>query len=732
MHRISGRRLGALVLACAATALAAPAGALAESSSAPASSGGSGSGSAAAGLIDAGTNHTCAIVRGGALRCWGANATAAGPTGALGLGPGGASALGDDELPSSVPAVDVGGPVASVSAGGTTTCALLENGDVNCFGNNQWGLTGRGSAAATFGVEQTPAAAGPALLGGPARAISSGTQVTCAIMAADGAVRCFGAGTQGATGQGGTAHVGDDEAPADVPPVPLPRPAVAVSAGITHACALLDDGEVRCWGANDSGQLGIGRNSGDDVRIGDQAGEVPLPVDLGGARATAVSASNFFTCALIENGDVRCWGSNAYGQLGLGDKVTRGAREAPGSLPAVALGGRAVAVNSGRYHVCALLENGEMRCWGRNNDGQLGLGTVANLGDDELPSSAPAVALGAGRTAVAVTPGSGHTCAVLDDGGVRCWGTGDDGRLGTADTIKVGDDEPASEGPLAGLGDVVTWARANLALTVTSDRAQLTAGEQATATVTIVNHGPDRAGPARVTLAAIGGLALADDGPGGWEIAPLAPGEQVERRLPVRAGAPGAGRLEATLESLPTAWHRDGDASDDSAVAAIAIVAVEPPVDPPLDPPVVTPPAVDPPALDQPAPLPPVAAPAPSGRPDVRQTTVAAVARARLGRDGTAIVARVRCAAGAGTCAVAAARTVAVRIGDRRHLLQVRVGSRSKAGVVPVRVRATGTAARALRRLGDGRSVRVRLRIVVRVDRQRLVRTVTAKLRAAS
>ena len=96
------------------------------------------------------------------------------------------------------------------------------------------------------------------------------------------------------------------------------------------------------------------------------------------------------------------------------------------SLPTVALGtGRtAVAITAGNYHTCALLDDGSVKCWGYNDYGQLGLGDTADrgVGAGEMGDSLPAVALGTGRTAVAITSGSYHTCALLDDASVKCWG----------------------------------------------------------------------------------------------------------------------------------------------------------------------------------------------------------------------------------------------------------------------------------------------------------------------
>ena len=196
------------------------------------------------------------------------------------------------------------------------------------------------------------------------------------------------------------------------------------------------------------GQLGLGDtgNRGDDP--GEMGDNLPA-VDLGtGRTATAISAGGDHTCALLDNGAVKCWGDNGYGQLGLGDTANRGddAGEMGDNLPAVDLGtGRtATAISAGDDHTCALLDNGTVKCWGANTIGQLGLGDTANRGDGpgEMGDNLPAVDLGTGRTATAISAGGSHTCALLDNGAVKCWGYNTSGQLGLGDTEHRGD-EPA-------------------------------------------------------------------------------------------------------------------------------------------------------------------------------------------------------------------------------------------------------------------------------------------------
>jgi hypothetical protein len=190
---------------------------------------------------------------------------------------------------------------------------------------------------------------------------------------------------------------------------------------------------------------------GDDEAPGSVA-----PVDLGaGRRALAISAGAYHTCALLDNARVRCWGSSSLGQLGYGNKDTIGDDETPGSVSYVDLGAgrRALAVSAGTYHTCALLDGGAVRCWGEGEDGRLGYGNRNDIGDDETPGGFGPVDLI--LPAVAISAGARHTCAVLDSGKVRCWGYGADGELGYGNTHSIGDNEtPASVKPV-GAGDLL-------------------------------------------------------------------------------------------------------------------------------------------------------------------------------------------------------------------------------------------------------------------------------------
>ena len=200
-----------------------------------------------------------------------------------------------------------------------------------------------------------------------------------------------------------------------------------LSAGHHHTCAILDNGDLKCWGRDNSGQLGDGGSNTDTNAPSSTA------IDLGtGRTAVAISAGEVHTCAILDNGDLKCWGSDSHGQLGDGGPAWTSNNPtnlyAPSST-AIDLGsGRtAVAVSVGAYHTCAILDNGDAKCWGRDYSGQLGDGGINT--DTNAPSST-AIDLGTGRTAVAVAGGTHHTCAILDNGDLKCWGYDYHGQLG--------------------------------------------------------------------------------------------------------------------------------------------------------------------------------------------------------------------------------------------------------------------------------------------------------------
>ncbi len=406
------------------------------------------------GRLDAGGAHTCAIYNGGSVRCWGE--AAAGQ-----LGYGSTTDIGDSEAVNTAGPVNlgVGRTAVALAAGTAHTCAILDNGTVRCWGEGADGRLGYGNTN-KIGDDETPNTAGPVNLGTgrTAVAITAGDKHTCALLD-NGTVRCWGKGDFGRLGYGNADEIGDNETPNTAGPVFLGfgRTAVAIAAGVEHTCAILNNGSVRCWGEGAAGRLGYGNTNdiGDDDFPGFSG-----PVSLGtGRTAVAITAGDHHTCAVLDNGTVRCWGDAANGRVGYGNATDIGDDEAVSTAGPVDLGaGRtALAITAGSAHTCAVLDNNTLRCWGEGDLGRLGYANQSDIGDNEVPGSVGPVNLGAGRTAVVVTAGTAHTCSVLDDGTVRCWGDAAAGRVGYGNLTDIGDDEaPGTAGPVTLGGTVST------------------------------------------------------------------------------------------------------------------------------------------------------------------------------------------------------------------------------------------------------------------------------------
>lgn len=296
---------------------------------------------------------------------------------------------------------------------------------------------------------------------GDPTAISAGYYHSCALLP-EGRVKCWGRNDSGELGLGdqqtrgfGPNHMGDN-----LPAVDLGTgvKAIGIAAGTFHTCALLSNEKVKCWGGNGSGQLGLGdknaRGTGPN-----QMGDKLLAVDLGtGVTAKAIAAGYSHTCALLSDGAIKCWGSGLL--LGLGTTEDHGSapNEMGNNLPAVDLGTgvTATAITVGEIHTCALLSDGRVKCWGGNGVGQLGLGDQQDRGHqpNQMGDKLPAVNLGAGLKAKAISAGHAHTCALLSDDTVKCWGINDAGQLGLDDAQNRGDglNEMGDDLPTVNLG----------------------------------------------------------------------------------------------------------------------------------------------------------------------------------------------------------------------------------------------------------------------------------------
>jgi alpha-tubulin suppressor-like RCC1 family protein len=396
--------------------------------------------------VTAAGEHSCAY--GDILKCWGNSWV-----GQLGLGDSLERGSQPGQMGDFLATVNLGTgrTVVSLASGYEHTCALLDNGQVKCWGANAHGQLGQGDTA---GRGYSSASMGDGLLavnlgtGRTAKAVAAGEYSSCALLD-NGQVKCWGANVYGQLGLGDTNDRGDvpNEMGDALPAVSLGtgRTAKTVAINFGFACAILDNDTLKCWGANGYGQLGAG-----DGRWHGNApntmGDNLLPVALGtGRKAAGIGLGQVHACAVLDNGQLKCWGSNSDGQLGLGDTRDRGAlaQDLGDGLPAVDLGsGRtARAVVGGDYHTCALLDNNSVKCWGDNRMGQLGQGDTRPRGAaaNQMGSNLPAINLGAGRTATALAAGMWHNCAILDNLSVKCWGLNSNGQLGVGDTNNRGD-----------------------------------------------------------------------------------------------------------------------------------------------------------------------------------------------------------------------------------------------------------------------------------------------------
>ena len=195
--------------------------------------------------------------------------------------------------------------------------------------------------------------------------------------------------------------------------------AVSVSVGDSMACAVLNDGKLKCWG--NGSYLGIG-STGGSTRI-------PMEVDLGSGRtAKSVSIGKGFACVILDDDTLKCWGANNYGQLGVGDTTTR---DAP-TVVNLGSGRTAKAVVCAEYNTCVLMDDNNIKCWGILEYSGYWKACVgcSSSGKIESPRS-DALDLGSGRTAKVMGRGKVHTCAILDDDTLKCWGANSGGELGT-------------------------------------------------------------------------------------------------------------------------------------------------------------------------------------------------------------------------------------------------------------------------------------------------------------
>lgn len=300
----------------------------------------------------------------------------------------------------SMSAASVSYTAVKVASGQYFTCALLSNGRIKCWGNNQYGQLGQGDVTARGD--------GPGEMGSNLAYIDLGSS--------DGS----------------------------------PLLAIDVQAGLNHACALMSDGRVKCWGRNHQGQLGLG----DTATRGDAPGEMGdnlAFVDLGkNMTARQIELGGDFSCAILKTNKVKCWGANGSGQLGRENTTAVGnlPNQMGDNLATINLGGdgSVKALAAGLEHICALLSSNNLKCWGLNDIGQLGVGDNINRGDaantmgDNLKVVDVVDFLLGPASSTAISAGTSHTCVLSQLGQMKCWGDNFAGQLGIGSAIaEVGD-----------------------------------------------------------------------------------------------------------------------------------------------------------------------------------------------------------------------------------------------------------------------------------------------------
>ena len=344
-----------------------------------------------------------------------------------------------------------------VAAGDEFSCALLTDGTGMCWGLGEKGQRGDGT--------YTQISLVPVAIQGltNASALSAGYNHACALLT-DGTMRCWGSNTRGQLGNPSTSGSAVPVAVLNVSGV------LAIASGAFHTCALLQDHTVRCWGDNDNGQLGDGTMTTSFT-----------PVTVSGlSNVAAISAGGSHTCAVLTGGPIQCWGNNYQGQLGDGSLT-------PSPTPVQVAGiTNAADVGGGWAHTCARLSDGTLRCWGE--------GTSGELGDGAMQNAPRPVAVSGVSTAIGLTAGWWHhSCALLSDATVRCWGGNDWGQFGNGTTSGSGV-------PVAMSGPGITWRSSNTAVAtidgagrasgvvagVTTITATDASGATATTTLTVV------------------------------------------------------------------------------------------------------------------------------------------------------------------------------------------------------------------------------------------------------
>ncbi len=408
-----------------------------------------------------GLQSGCAIGASGNIKCWGD-----GSEGQLGLGNTQNIGDSIDETGTDLPFVSLGtnASIDKIVMGEDHSCALFTNGSVKCWGESS--VLGLGYSSSNGGFGDGYLETGDTLpfmqfpTGRTATMLEAGKSHTCAVMDNNDLI-CWGDNSKGQLGLGDTDKRGDATGEIGsnfaVTSVPTGRTIDSMALGWDHTCVVWDNYSVSCWGGNDNGQLGLDSTTD----IGDGAAEMGDNLDFLGlpGAASAITAGDGFTCAIIDdsgNDRAFCWGLNDYGQLGI-ESTTDVGDGSGGSMSSISnadLTYEVLSIDAGEDHVCAIVQFGSykpVQCWGNGADGRLGYGSQDNRGTgpgstNGMGSNLPYVRLTSSNTHYAynvndVEVGAGTTCVRVANGwnDVICWGDNGIGQLGYGDTEDRGD-----------------------------------------------------------------------------------------------------------------------------------------------------------------------------------------------------------------------------------------------------------------------------------------------------
>lgn len=345
--------------------------------------------------LSSGGEHNCGLTSDGRAYCWGANGHVGGR-----LGDG--TQLNRHEPQAVTGGIEFRSIVAAPLAGGETmrnafSCGLSNAGETYCWGGNfsqQLGIPG--------GNRLSP----QQVVGAPAfEQLALGAQHACARTAAD-ETYCWGGNFYGMLGRGG---IGGSN---QVVPESISggNTFTTLVAGAYHTCGLEATGAAYCWGRNNRGQLGDGTSGTDRSE--------PVSV-VGGLTFVSLAAGFEHTCGVAASGSTYCWGYGNFGQLGNG---TTGPTNVA-LTPVLVSGGHSFAsLVAGYYHTCGVTSTGSALCWGWNQDGQLGDGTIiARTTPVQVAGGVQFLELHAGRS---------HSCGLATSGDAFCWGWAYQGRVG--------------------------------------------------------------------------------------------------------------------------------------------------------------------------------------------------------------------------------------------------------------------------------------------------------------